>query len=74
MGTARFETILDYARYDVDAAIRCGGCGHTRYLKLEQLEAIFGLGTRIGTAARRLKCSKCGHKGAKVTPVPRLDA
>jgi hypothetical protein len=34
---------------------------------------VFGAGTRIAAAERRLKCSVCGHKGAKTRPVPRLD-
>jgi hypothetical protein len=73
MGTARFETIVDFARYGVDVAIRCDGCRRRRLQTFEQIEAVFGAGTRIATAERRLKCSVWGHKGARVRPVPRLS-
>jgi DNA-directed RNA polymerase subunit RPC12/RpoP len=63
MGTARIETIMDFARLKVDVAIRCDGCRHKRHMRFEQMEAVFGLGTRIVEAQRRLKCSQCGHKG-----------
>ncbi len=72
MGTARFETIGDYLRYDVDVAIRCDGCRYRRTLTAEQIQAIFGLGTRIITAQRRLRCSRCGAKGGRLAPIPRL--
>jgi len=73
MATARFETIMDFARQDVDAAVRCEGCRHVRKLTAEQLATIFGLGTRIVTAERRLRCSRCDHKGARLRPIPRLE-
>jgi hypothetical protein len=63
MGTARFETIMDFARYQVDVAIRCDGCLRTRHLSDAQMEAVFGIGVRIATAERRLKCRVCGHEG-----------
>jgi DNA-directed RNA polymerase subunit RPC12/RpoP len=73
MGSARFETVLDFARLGVDVAIRCDGCKHKRNLTAEQLATIFGLGARLATVRRRLTCSKCGHKGASLAPIPRLD-
>lgn len=73
MGTARFETIMDFARREVDVAVRCRGCRYTRHMKADQVGDVFGLGTRIATAERRLRCSKCGHKGARLAPIPRLE-
>lgn len=71
MGTARFETVLDYGRRGVDVAIRCEGCRYVRNLTADQLQAIFG-GARIIEAQRRLRCSQCGHRGAKLAPIPPL--
>lgn len=72
MGTARFETITDYIRREVDIAIRCLGCGHTRDMKADSLVAIFGLSVRVAEVKRRLRCRQCGHKGAKLAPIPKL--
>lgn len=33
---------------------------------------MFSLATRVAAAERRLKCRECGHKGAKLAPVPKL--
>jgi hypothetical protein len=73
MGSARIETIVDYVRLHVDVAIRCLGCRRTRNMTADEMAAVFGLPTRIVTAERRLRCSKCGHKGAKLAPIPRLS-
>lgn len=35
--------------------------------------AVFGEALRIVTAQRRLRCSACGHKRAKLAPIPRLE-
>ncbi|HEV2079999.1 MAG TPA: hypothetical protein VGR19_08935 [Allosphingosinicella sp.] len=74
MGSARFETVMDFAPLEVDAVIRCEGCRYSRNLTAEQLATMFGLGTRLAEVRRRLVCSRCGHKGAKLAPIPRLEA
>jgi len=73
MGSARFRTVVDFARLGVDVAIRCEGCRRIRYMQANELGIVLGVGTRIFVAERRLKCSKCGHKGAKLAPIPRLE-
>jgi hypothetical protein len=74
MATARFETIMDYLRLNVDVAVRCTGCRRTRYMRAEELEAVFGVAARVLVAQRRFKCGECGHKGAKLAPIPRLES
>ena len=64
---------MDFARLKVDAAIRCEGCGHSRVVKVADLAAALGWGTRIPVAQQRLKCNACGRRGARLTPVPRVD-
>ncbi len=73
MGTARFEVVGDFGRHDVDVAIRCPKCRHTRRLTCSQLYVIFGFGERIYRAQRRCVCSKCGERGARFAPVPKLE-
>jgi DNA-directed RNA polymerase subunit RPC12/RpoP len=74
MGTARFETLMDFARREVDVGVRCLGCGYTRCIQIEQLEAVMGgWAVTVRRAERRLKCTKCGHRGARLAPVLRLD-
>ena len=73
MGNFRFETILDFSSKQVDVAVRCDGCRRVRYLTAAQVADIFGIACRIVTAERRLRCSQCGHKGAKLAPIPRLE-
>ena len=41
MGSARLDTVFDFARLEVDVAVRCLGCRYTRKLRAEQLLAIF---------------------------------
>ena len=73
MGTARFETLVDYAKREVDVGIRCEGCRRVRYMTVAQLGDVFGLATRRDAIERRLRCSQCGHKGARLAPIPRLE-
>jgi DNA-directed RNA polymerase subunit RPC12/RpoP len=73
MGSAKFETLVDFNRHDCDVAIRCTGCGHTRTVKVPDLGAALGWGTRLPVARKRLRCQECGRRGAKLIPVPRLD-
>jgi DNA-directed RNA polymerase subunit RPC12/RpoP len=73
MSSARFETIMDFGRLKVDAAIRCQGCGHTKNMTSAELGQAFGYGERVARAAKRLRCQECGRRGARLIPVPRLE-
>jgi hypothetical protein len=73
MGSARFELIIDFYRHEVDVALRCDGCKHTRCLTVQQVGKIFGIEERIAKCAKRLVCSRCGHKGGRMTPIPKLN-
>jgi hypothetical protein len=72
MGSARFELVMDYSARGVDVAIRCEGSRRTRYMTAQELVDVFGPARRV-TAERRLRCRECGHKGAKLAPVPKLE-
>ena len=72
MGSARFELIIDFYRHEVDVALRCDGCKHTRFLIVQQVGRIFGIEERIAKCAKRLVRSHRGHKGGRMTPIPKL--
>jgi hypothetical protein len=74
MASAKFESMLDFAKRDVDVAIRCNHCRHTRMLTIEQACDIFGMATRVARAQSRCRCSECGGRGARMTPIPKLNA
>jgi hypothetical protein len=63
----------DLGRPDLDVAFRCNHCKHRRRLTLEQAYAIFGMPTRIANAQARCRCSRCGEKGARIAPIPRMN-
>lgn len=74
MGDKPPRTLLDYARFDADAAVRCGGCQRTVTVDARALAARFGplgLVRDAAALAPRLKCHSCGHRGARIVPVPR---
>lgn len=73
MGTAKFETLMDFAKREVDVAIRCQGCRRVRKVKIEVLADVLSLGTRVVEAERRLRCGECGHRGARLAPILRLE-
>lgn len=73
MGAPRYMTLVDFARRDSAVAITCPGCGHSRTVKPADLGAALGWGTRIPVARQRLRCAECGQRGARLSPVPRLE-
>jgi hypothetical protein len=54
---------FDYQRYEI--RVRCT-CGHERELRGEFVRRVIGLQTTIGALRRRLRCHKCGSRGATV--------
>lgn len=73
MGSARFDTLTDFYVRKVDVAIRCDGCRYKRFMAVGEMLSIFGAGEKVWNIKRRLKCSKCGHRGASLAPIPRLE-
>jgi DNA-directed RNA polymerase subunit RPC12/RpoP len=69
MGSARFDTTFSFSRYRADAAIRCP-CGHERIVTAREIAQAFTTPLPIAEAERRLKCSKCSEKRAKIIPIP----
>jgi hypothetical protein len=52
-----------YERYEVKVVCTCG---HERELRGEFVRRVIGLQTTIRTLRRRLRCHKCGKRGAAI--------
>ena len=72
MGSKTFRTVYDFLRNDVLVGVRCLGCQHVGRMEAREMVERFGPREPIGRAAKRFKCSHCGHKGAQLTAFPRL--
>ena len=71
MGTAKFETIVDFAAREVDIVIRCR-CGHSVRITPEAFAARLGWGCRVAQTAACFRCSLCGRKAARLLPAIRV--
>jgi hypothetical protein len=73
MGTAKFETVMDFAKYKVDVAIRCEGCRYKRNMPAEQFEAVFGIATRLAEVRRLLLKNPAGATAAAMLKKHKRD-
>ena len=69
MGTARIDTIMDFARLDVDVAGVAAAAGGSATSRLDRLGAIFGAAALVPSAERLLPCFRraswnAGHAAA----------
>ena len=48
----------------------CLGCKRCPSVDIIALAATYGETTTIAEIGRRARCSVCGHKGAKLNPIP----
>jgi hypothetical protein len=72
VGSKRFATVYDFARHDADACVRCVGCGHERRFDGMKLVYLFGGPLPLDLARKRLKCTVCGRRGARIAALPKL--
>jgi len=70
MATARFETIMCFAKHKAVIRIECGSCRHGLTVQPKQVADGFGWTTPVAEVERRLVCSVCGKKRAKLKPLP----
>ena len=52
--------------WDLTARCRRAGCHHHRQLIVTLLIKAFGAHSTLGEVAQRLRCSKCGMRGAHI--------
>jgi hypothetical protein len=75
MSTKNVRTAADLVRFKCALKIECGACGNSR--TVDGFEAVRALGAMdaLDKIRRRLKCSLCGARAAKVAilspPAPR---
>jgi transcription elongation factor Elf1 len=70
MGTRQIRTTADFHRAKANARVVCLGCQRVRIVHARTLALWFIVPVQVETAARRMRCSQCGHRGAKLSPVP----
>lgn len=75
MSTKHVRTTADLVRFKCTLKILCDHCGNARTLAAFEAVRAFGALDELTTLRRRLKCSLCGSKAAKLTvlspPAPR---
>ena len=69
MSTKHVRTTGDLARMGCSARIECSGCGAARTVSGIQLASAGG-NIPLATLIPRLKCARCGAKGAMLTVLP----
>jgi hypothetical protein len=70
MGNKSFRVVSDFMRHKCDPAIRCTACKHVRRVSGLEFLRMFNHDFALGDAARMLRCSECGDKGAEIAPLP----
>lgn len=71
---ARFRALQDFIAAQVDVMVECLGCG--RRVRADPRRIVRALPVKwrmtLGYQASRLRCAECGHRGARLAPVPRI--
>ena len=69
MSTKHIRTIADLVRFGAGLRVECGSCGAARTLDGYQAARLGGA-QPLAALARRLKCSRCGSKEARLAILP----
>lgn len=69
MSTKHVRTTGDLLRFDVGLRIDCLSCGASRTLDAFTVGKVAG-SMELNALERRLKCSRCGRKEARLTKLP----
>jgi DNA-directed RNA polymerase subunit RPC12/RpoP len=70
MGNKSFRVVSDFMHHKVDPVIRCASCKHVRGVTGLEFLRMFRRDYDLGDAAKMMRCSECGHKGAEIAPIP----
>jgi hypothetical protein len=70
MGTRQIRTTADFHPAKANARVVCLGCHRVRIVHARTLALWFIVPVQVEQAARRMRCNQCGHRGAKLSPVP----
>ena len=69
MSTKHIRTTADVVRFGASVRIDCANCGAARTLTGQALATACGL-LPLATAQARLRCARCGAKGARMAVLP----
>lgn len=69
MSTKHVRTGGDVLRFGCRVRVECRACGSAREFAAMDWIMVAGSGS-LDAARRRLKCSKCGKKAARVSAMP----
>lgn len=69
MSTKHIRTVADLVRFGSGLRVECGSCGAARTLDGYQAARLGGA-QPLAALARRLKCSRCGCKEARLAVLP----
>lgn len=69
MSTKHIRTISDLVRFGAGLRVECSSCGAAKTLNGYQA-AKMGGARSLESLARRLKCSRCGEKDARLAILP----
>jgi DNA-directed RNA polymerase subunit RPC12/RpoP len=70
MGNRRIDTTFCFARAKADCRVECRACGHTLFVTPSAIAEAFPTPMPIKAAERRLRCTACGEKRARMIPIP----
>jgi hypothetical protein len=68
MSTKHIRTAADLVRFKCALKVECGRCGNSRTMSGFDVVKQFGTAD-LGTLPKRLKCTLCGTREAKLTPL-----
>ena len=69
VSTKHIRSIADLVRFGAGLRIDCAGCGASKTLDGYEAGRLGGAGS-LAALARRLRCSRCGVKDAKMAILP----
>jgi ribosomal protein S27E len=72
MNNRRIENTLGFGRARAMAQLRCIACDHKQVLNQAELRILFPRVMPIDMAQKKLRCSVCGAKRGRITPIPEL--
>ncbi|QAY77940.1 hypothetical protein [Sphingosinicella sp. BN140058] len=70
MANARFETTFSFSRHKANCRVLCQACGHEIIVAPCAFSDVFPIPVTIKEAERRLRCTACGEKRARLIPIP----
>jgi len=72
---SRLRSLQDFMTAGVDAMVECKGCG--RRVRADPRALFAGIGVHwrksLDHEGSKLRCTICGHRGARLAPIPKIE-